>query len=34
MAEKPFDPDEVRVCMVIALCLCGAALSMIYRFAG
>jgi len=34
MSEKPFDHDELRVCMVIAFCLCGAGLNIIYRFVG
>jgi hypothetical protein len=34
MQQNPFDPDEVRVCMVIALGLAGASLSVIYRLVG
>jgi hypothetical protein len=34
MPYEPLDPDEVRVCMVIALCLSGASLSIIYRLVG
>jgi hypothetical protein len=34
MSQEPFEPNEVRVCMVIALCLCGASLTIIYRLVG
>lgn len=34
MSQEPFEPNEVRVCMMLALCLCGASLTLIYRFMG
>jgi hypothetical protein len=34
MSHEPFEPNEVRVCMVIALCLRGASLTIIYRLVG
>lgn len=34
MPEEPFDRDELRVCLVIAFCLCGTGLEIIYRFMG
>jgi hypothetical protein len=34
MPEEPFEPDEVRVCMLIAFCLSAASLAMIYRLVG
>jgi hypothetical protein len=34
MSQQSFEPDEVRVCMVIAFCLCGASLTIIYRLVG
>jgi hypothetical protein len=34
MSDSPFDPDEVRVCMVIAFALAGACLTIAYRLVG
>jgi hypothetical protein len=34
MSDNPFDPDEVRVCMVIAFALAGACLTIAYRLVG
>lgn len=34
MRERPSDSSEVRVCMVLALCIAGASIDVIYRLFG